>query len=538
MLPFAQDTCARNILPALESISDRAILAIRTAKRESVLRARAIVVNACFLLTSSLVGAPAIAESGDIAQLPNVGQLPNGVPFRNASGFTSTVSSAGRIDLTNEFFQDLGTNGRRCVSCHLPTAGWSIVPSQVQEVFEITLGGALKDPFGLGAIFRTNDGSNSPRADVSTLSARRKAYSMLLTKGLIRVGIGVPANADFELVFTDDPYKFATAAELSLFRRPLPATNLRFLSTVMWDGRETFDGSNQCNVAAAGGKCYAAVHFDLSDQANGATQGHAASANPLTDAQRESIVVFESSLATAQVWDDRAGDLNTARATGGPGAIFSQAFYYGINDNLGDYRTQAPFSSKVFGIFDAWAQRIGGGVEAMRRSIARGQAIFNSKTFTISGVAGLNLDSQFNPPLPASFQGTCSTCHNTPNAGNHSIVAPLNIGISDGSRRTPDMPLYVFQQKCVTLADGTKVIARGCPTKSSTDPGRALISGKFADIGKFKGPTLRGLASHAPYFHNGSASDLAAVVDFYNDRFGAGIVGRDKEDLIAFLSAL
>ena len=39
-------------------------------------------------------------------------------------------------------------------------------------------------------------------------------------------------------------------------------------------------------------------------------------------------------------------------------------------------------------------------------------------------------------------------------------------------------------------------------------------------------------------FHNGSATDLGAVVDFYNERFGAGIVGKDKEDLIAFLRAL
>jgi cytochrome c peroxidase len=100
------------------------------------------------------------------------------------------------------------------------------------------------------------------------------------------------------------------------------------------------------------------------------------------------------------------------------------------------------------------------------------------------------------------------------------------------------MPLYTLQQKCVTLADGTKAIGSGCPTQTVTDPGRALISGQFADIGKFKGPILRGLAARAPYFHNGSAADLGAVVDFYNERFGAGIVGQDREDLIAFLRAL
>src|SRR3989442_369561 len=75
------------------------------------------------------------------------------------------------------------------------------------------------------------------RADVPTVEARRGAYGLLLRKGLIRVGLPVPAGAEFELVGVDDPYGYASAAELSLFRRPLPSTNLRFLTTIMWDGR-------------------------------------------------------------------------------------------------------------------------------------------------------------------------------------------------------------------------------------------------------------------------------------------------------------
>ena len=472
-----------------------------------------------------------------VTQFERLRELPNGLPFPNPTGFASTLSATGRIDLGNEFFQDLGANGRRCVSCHLPSAGWTITPPQVQAIFERTRGGVTPDGLGLGAIFRTNDGSNSPNADVSTLEARRSAYSMVLTKGLIRVGIGVPASADFELVAVDDPYHFASAQELSLFRRPLPTTNLQFLSTVMWDGRETFDGTDHCNIAAEGGRCFSSIHFDLADQSNGATQGHAQAPNPINDAQREAIVAFETALTTAQFWDKDAKHLSSAGGKGGPEAIFGQAFYYGINDNLGDTLTGAPFTPLVFDIYDAWSNRHGGTDEA-RRAVARGQEIFNTRPITISGVAGLNFASPFNPPLPASFQGTCTTCHDTPNSGNHSIVAPLNIGLADASRRTPDMPLYTLQQKCVTLGDGNKAVGPGCPAQTVTDPGRALISGKFADIGKFTGPILRGLAARAPYFHNGSAADLGEVVDFYNERFGAGIAGRDKEDLIAFLRAL
>jgi cytochrome c peroxidase len=71
-----------------------------------------------------------------------------------------------------------------------------------------------------------------------------------------------------------------------------------------------------------------------------------------------------------------------------------------------------------------------------------------------------------------------------------------------------------------------------------TDPGRALISGNCDDIGKFKGPILRGLAARAPYFHNGSAATLLDVVNFYNQRFGIGFTDQQKKDLVNFLKTL
>jgi len=122
--------------------------------------------------------------------------------------------------------------------------------------------------------------------------------------------------------------------------------------------------------------------------------------------------------------------------------------------------------------------------------------------------------------------GTCTVCHDTPNAGNHSVSMPLNLGLTDASRRTPDMPLYTLRNK--TTGQIKKV----------TDPGRALIDGQWKHIGRFKGPILRGLASRAPYFHNGSAATLGEAVDFYNNRFGMGLTAQEKSDLVAFLRTL
>lgn len=49
---------------------------------------------------------------------------------------------------------------------------------------------------------------------------------------------------------------------------------------------------------------------------------------------------------------------------------------------------------------------------------------------------------------------------------------------------------------------------------------------------------LRGLASRAPYFHNGSALTLSDVVNFYDKRFSIGFTTQEKADLVAFLSSL
>lgn len=450
-------------------------------------------------------------------------KLPATITFENASGVAATYSTKGVIDLANPFFQSLGSNGRACVSCHAPEDGWSVTPQSLRARFDATAG---TDP-----IFRTNDGSVSPNADVSTLEARLVAYDMLLTKGLIRVGIGIPDGAQFELVAVDDPYGYASAKELSLFRRPLASTNLAFLSTVMFDGRETFldPASRDCLLGTS--TCFAPIHYDLGDQANGATTGHAQGPNGLTAAQREAIVDFETSLFTAQVFDDDAGNLTARHAAGGPRNLSGTPFHFGINDAIsGDYLTGALFDPAVFRLYASWnevghhAPDPGERIDrsAARAAVARGEALFDSKPIMITGVGGLN-DDLHTPVIP----GTCSTCHDTPNAGSHSVPAPLDIGISDASRRTPDMPLYTLRH-----------LQAPFETVQTTDPGRALITGQWKDIGRFKGPTLRGLAARPPYFHNGSAPDIAAVVDFYDQRFGIGFTAQEKRDLVAFLRTL
>jgi cytochrome c peroxidase len=94
-------------------------------------------------------------------------------------------------------------------------------------------------------------------------------------------------------------------------------------------------------------------------------------------------------------------------------------------------------------------------------------------------------------------------------------------------------PLDVSYLPVITLQNKTTH-----DIKATTDPGRALITGLWKDVGRLKGPILRGLPSRAPYFHNGSANTLDDVLNFYEQRFHIGLTPRERADLIAFLSSL
>ena len=469
------------------------------------------------ILCASILGIVTVvaAEHGPPTFLPNL------FPFPNSTGVLKSFSSTGKVDLTGPFFQSLGTNGRSCASCHQASDSWSLSATHVAERFEETR--------GLDPLFRTNDGSNCDHSiDTSTVEGRRQAYSMLITRGLLRIALPVPAGAEFDVVSVSNPYGCDETSTLSMYRRPLPSTNLRFLSTLMWDGRESSSqtGTNPITFATNPGDLLS----DLAHQAVDATNGHAQGSTPLTAHQQQQIVAFEMGLSTAQAVDFGAGSLDAHGASGGPVALINQPFFVGVNDPLGQNPFKTPFNPVIFTLFTPhWAHAQsdddrGDHRATHRASILRGQTLFNSRLINITGVGGLN-DATGLPLI----QGTCGTCHDSPNVGNHSVSAPLNIGIADptNSLGVSYLPVITLRQK----ADPSKEI-------STTDPGRALVTGKWADIGKFKGPIPRGLSARAPYFHNGSAASLKEVIEFYDVRFDMGLTEREKADLVAFLRTL
>ena len=223
---------------------------------------------------------------------------------------------------------------------------------------------------------------------------------------------------------------------------------------------------------------------------------------------------------TAQSFDFSAGKLTAKGATGGPVNLSAQPFFVGINDVL-----SPGFDPNAFTTYKAWASLTDTSARAARESVARGEALFNTFPITITGVAGLN-----DLPGLSTVNGTCTTCHDTPNVGNHSVALAINIGVTDypaqGGLDISGLPVYTI--KCNSTG----------ATVRTTDPGRALISGKCADVGKTKGPILRALAARAPYFHNGSAATLRDAVEFYDQRFNLNMTEQQKADLVAFLQTL
>lgn len=474
--------------------------------------------------------------------------IPNGVFFPNPNGASQTYSTnGGGIDQTGPFFQSFGTNGRSCGSCHQPSDGMSVSATNVELRFLLTHG---TDP-----IFRPVDGSNCNHdIDVSTLDGRYSAYSLLRTRGLIRIGIAVPANADYAVTSVQNPYGCNETATISMYRRPLPATNLRFLSAVMFDGRESSAATGTTKILY--NNYPDSLLNDLTHQAMDATNNHAQASPPITisDPRLAPIVNFEMGLATAQAFSNSAGLLNAHTATGGPGALLDQPFFISINSSVHALLPQfeqpggmvtpgdGQFSPAIFSPFDAWETSPPFGPRA---AVARGQAIFNSKPINITGVAGINDDVSAGGLVAGgipSLTGTCGTCHDTPNVGNHSFPTPLDIGTGDPNVSNASVNLggldisYLPSITVCKLDPATGLPTNNC--KTMTDLGQALIDGKFDHVGKIKGPILRGLSARAPYFHNGSARSLMDVVRFYETRFGLVLTPQEESDLVVFLSAL
>ncbi|HWN10514.1 MAG TPA: hypothetical protein VNO50_14820 [Pyrinomonadaceae bacterium] len=262
------------------------------------------------------------------------GSIPNNHPMKNPGGKAATFSTQGSVELSGEFFQAQGSNGRSCASCHIPEEAWSINPGTIQDLFDET--------DGLHPIFNKLDANNPNAGDYNTVAGRFAAYSMLLSRGVFRRGGAPRANSEWELIAVEDPHGFASLNQLVHWRRAMPTINFAVGSaTVNWDGGNSI-GTDQ--------------HAGLVNQATrnvtGGQQGQPAAPEVIAN-----IVGFEESLFTAQLIVPGVGRLDSDGARGGPEALAAMTKVAGR-----------------FDVFDAWANH----GNPRRAQIARGQELFNN----------------------------------------------------------------------------------------------------------------------------------------------------------------
>jgi len=456
--------------------------------------------------------------------------LPAEAEYDDALGRLGILNASGPIDTKGHpFFEPVGANGRACVTCHQPAYAMTISAAAARERWSLTHG---KDP-----LFAAIDGSNCPDLP----QEKESSHSLLLDRGLIRIAIPWPPpvhRPEFSIQVVSDPTGCNTSPRygldsahptVSVFRRPRMAANLKYVT----NPRPQFalklgglaDVDPETGQPVSMNFMADAREPSLRSQARNAAIEHGERTSPLPEADLARIVAFESQIYVAQIQDRNAGKLDEP---GGPPALGPRAMADHRPGVLGDNDYDP-----VFQLFDAWKQP---GNSESRASIARGSDIFMFRQFWLRDATHINSIGLGNP-----LKRTCATCHNAQMTGQDLSAGWVDLGTTNYPTWT-EPPMYsesrelpVFKITCNQDAPPHPYLGRVIYT---SDPGRALISGRCIDVGSIVVQQFRGLAARAPYFSNGGAKSLRELVDFYDRRFDMKLTDREKQDLINFLGVL
>jgi hypothetical protein len=463
------------------------------------------------------------------------------------------------LDSKNKFFDPaLGTNGQACVTCHQPADGFDIHVTSIQNAFAATGG---TDP-----LFRCNDTADNPFT-CNPSSPSISTYNLFYNLGVIRFARPASvAGQDFTIApqntaqFGPQPHlpdpQNATAQTISVFRRPLINLNVRFDSSVLWDGRESIT--------------------DLRTQVHKAAKSlllaNLLPAHDISDNDADDVAAFMLGVSTSNIFNTsvNAGDESAAGAKGGLQNLLAlasdpnQPCRFDASHNLTASLTPPlgqltpPTCTPVIlnnphtmNLFDAWASLPSdNATDIGRLSVARGQALFNTKDLIV-------------PPDLISQLGSqnihCITCHATNNLGNNPdatfftrigtdsvailtglVASPSTsdpASLQDTLNRIAALPQYCLRPNTDSTPFSTAACGTHVTDVTTADPGRATVSGKIADVGRFKPPILRNFSSRAPYFHAGAAKEDDDLINFYNARFQIGLTDQEHNDLIAFLNS-
>ena len=213
----------------------------------------------------------------------------------------------------------------------------------------------------------------------------------------------------------------------------------------------------------------------------------------------------------SQFWDGRSATLEAQAVIPVADVDEMGMSVEGVAQKVRNIKGYAPMFAAAFGDSGITSDRIAKAIATFERTIVSGNSPYDRY---VAGDKTALTKQQKNGLDFFNKKGECAECHSGPDFTTEKFA---NIGVGMDHR--------------------------------NPDPGRAAITGKRSDMGKFKVPTLRDLAHRAPYMHDGSIKTLAEVLDVYakgglpNPHLDSRLApfyldDETKRDLLAFLDSL
>jgi cytochrome c peroxidase len=126
-----------------------------------------------------------------------------------------------------------------------------------------------------------------------------------------------------------------------------------------------------------------------------------------------------------------------------------------------------------------------------------------------------------------------------------SLAAPAPpAGSFDAAAAQRGRAVFDGPARCATCHEGTLLTDANTrlhdPSEvvSEPEPNGVPSYASRSATGQYRTTPLRGLLRHPPYFHNGIAGTLDAVVDLYDTKQGLGLTPQQKADLVEYLKSL
>jgi cytochrome c peroxidase len=226
---------------------------------------------------------------------------------------------------------------------------------------------------------------------------------------------------------------------------------------------------------------------------------------------RHTPTLINRAWGKSEFWDGRAPTLESQVT-----AAVTNPDEMGLTEDLAVQRIRgikgyAPLFAAAFGDSTIDFGRIAKAIATFERTVVSGDSPYDRY---LAGDKSALTKQQKDGLDSFNKKGECAECHSGPNFTNEKFA---NVGIG--------------------------------MDQTHADPGRAAVTKKGSDFGKFKAPTLRDLARRTPYMHDGSIKTLGEVLDVYakgglpNPHLDTRLTPfyldeQTKQNLLAFLDSL